>query len=350
MLAPDGNQRALTRPGCPAQINLGQAVETGATWRMGNLKLLGLGKTAPPNINTSLQKISRRAERLDPHQQAETFVSLGGIEHTLLNADNRIIFGRRGTGKTHVMSFVADTAKKKGEMVISLDLRTIGSNSYIYSDDNVSVSERATRLLRDFVTALHDALLDQITTPRSRYDVRRLSPLIDQLGNSVREVVVGETVERTQLDQGSSQSTIGAEGTAKGSALMGSLEVKGKGEHKRSGGTSTETVDRGHSRLSGQYRRGTSRTFRTSEQGRHEDLVLVDEWSTLPEVLQPYLADFIKRTLFPNRQYSVHIAAIEQRSCFRNDQGTQSIGIELGSDASADVNLDDHLVFENSPQ
>ena len=48
-------------------------------------------------------------------ESAETFVSLGGIERTLLNHDNRIIFGRRGTGKTHVMSFVADTAKKNGE-------------------------------------------------------------------------------------------------------------------------------------------------------------------------------------------------------------------------------------------
>src|SRR5712671_8240307 len=95
--------------------------------RMRLLQRLGLGRAPPPPINTLLQMISRRAERLDAHQQAETFVSLGGIEHTLLNHDNRVIFGRRGTGKTHVMSFVADAAKK-GEMALLLDLRTIGSN------------------------------------------------------------------------------------------------------------------------------------------------------------------------------------------------------------------------------
>jgi Cdc6-like AAA superfamily ATPase len=93
--------------------------------RMRLLQRLGLGRAPPPpRINTLLQMISRRAERLDAHQQAETFVSLGGIEHTLLNRDNRVIFGRRGTGKTHVMSFVADAAKKKGEMALLLDLRT----------------------------------------------------------------------------------------------------------------------------------------------------------------------------------------------------------------------------------
>jgi hypothetical protein len=201
---------------------------------MGLLQRLGLGRASPPpKINTLLQMISRRAERLDAHQQAETFVSLGGIEHTLLNHDNRVIFGRRGTGKTHVMSFVADAAKKKGEMALLLDLRTIGSNSYIYTDESLSLSERATHLLRDFLSALHDALLDQITAPRSGHDVNRLSPLIDRLGNAVKEVIVRETVERKHVDAGSSESTVGAEGTAKASALLGSLELKGKGEHKQ---------------------------------------------------------------------------------------------------------------------
>jgi hypothetical protein len=78
--------------------------------------------------------------------------------------------------------------------------------------------------------------------------------------------------------------------------------------------------------------------------------VLIDEWSVLPEVLQPYLADFIKRTLFPIRNFSVQIAAIEQRSHFRVGSGTATFGIELGSDASADINLDDYLVADNNPQ
>jgi hypothetical protein len=118
---------------------------------MGLLQRLGLGRASPPpNINTLLQMISRRAERLDAHQQAETFVSLGGIEHTLLNRDNRIIFGRHGTGKTHVMSFIADAAKKKGEMALLLDLRKIASNSYIYTDESLTLAERGTACSETF--------------------------------------------------------------------------------------------------------------------------------------------------------------------------------------------------------
>jgi len=311
------------------------------------LSLLGLGK-APPSINTSLQMISKRAERLDPKEQAATFVSLGALEHALLNPDNRIIFGRRGTGKTHVMSFVADQAAKKREMACVIDLRTIGSNSYIYGDDAVPLAERATRLLRDFIAALHNGFLEQVTDPKGRYPVDRLSPMIDKLGVAIREVLVRDTVERKTAEKTGSKTTLG--GNAEGAlSPTPSLKVGGKGEHERSGDHSAEVVEKAHPRLSvniGQVHRALN-DFADRVGGRI--WVLIDEWSTVPEVLQPYLADFIKRTLFPNRNYSVHIAAIEQRSNFRQGMGGASIGMELGSDASADVNLDDYLVFENSP-
>ncbi len=69
---------------------------------MGLFDLWGPSKPQPEPvlIGELIQMITKRAERLDPHQQAATFVSLGGVEKTLLNPDNRIIFGRRGTGKT----------------------------------------------------------------------------------------------------------------------------------------------------------------------------------------------------------------------------------------------------------
>ncbi len=204
-------------------------------------------------------------------------------------------------------------------------------------------------MLRDFLSALHDALLDQVTAPRSRHDVNRLSPLIDRLGNAAREVVVCETIERKETDQGSSESTVGGHGTAKGTIFLGSLALQGKGEYKRTGGASTEVTQRGHPRLSVNIGEVSRALSEFASRADTRIWVLIDEWSTLPELLQPYLADFIKRTLFPIANYSVQIAAIEQRSNFREGQGTEITGIELGSDVFADINLDDHLVFENSP-
>ncbi len=76
--------------------------------------------------------------------------------------------------------------------------------------------------------------------------------------------------------------------------------------------------------------------------------ILLDEWSSIPIELQPYLADFLRRSLMALRGTVVKIAAIEQRSKFQLPQEHNSyIGIELGADAAADVNLDDFMVFDN---
>ncbi len=297
-----------------------------------------------------LQQITRRAERLDSKQQAQTFVSLGGIENTLLNADNRVIFGRRGTGKTHVLAHVAEAARKNNNLPIVLDLRTIGSNSYIYTDESQAIEYRATLLLRDFVTALHDGLLDAATAPDSIVDVRKLSILIDKLGAAIKEVVVRDTVERKSSDKDGTETVFAGEGNVKASALGAEGSGKISGSRKFSGDHSSEVVEKGHTRLSinvGSVHRALADI---AERASCRIWILIDEWSVIPETLQPYLADFIKRALFTHRSYTVHIAAIEQRANFRFGSGAGSIGIELGSDAFADVNLDDHLVFENDPQ
>ena len=130
--------------------------------------MLGFREPEDIKVNDLLQKLTKRAERMDPAQQAETFVALGGMEHSLLNTDNRIVFGRRGTGKTHIMSFVADAARKRQDIAIQVDLRAVGSNSYIYADESLGVAERATRLLKDFVAAIHERLLEEITAPGFR--------------------------------------------------------------------------------------------------------------------------------------------------------------------------------------
>jgi hypothetical protein len=81
--------------------------------------------------------------------------------------------------------------------------------------------------------------------------------------------------------------------------------------------------------------------------------VLLDEWSSIPLELQPYLADLVRRSMFPVRGLVVKIGAIERRSSFRVPRPgdrSQYIGIELGADTSAALNLDDFLVFRNDPR
>ena len=79
--------------------------------------------------------------------------------------------------------------------------------------------------------------------------------------------------------------------------------------------------------------------------------VLLDEWSSLPLDLQPLLADFFRRTFFSVKSVVVKIAAIEQRSRFAVAQENHSyLGIEIGADVAADINLDDFMVFDNDAE
>ena len=67
-------------------------------------------------------------------------------------------------------------------------------------------------------------------------------------------------------------------------------------------------------------------------------------------ILQPYLADLIRRAVFPIPGITVKIAAIEQRSHFKVGGHADYTGIEIGADASADVDLDDYMVFDNNAE
>jgi hypothetical protein len=77
--------------------------------------------------------------------------------------------------------------------------------------------------------------------------------------------------------------------------------------------------------------------------------LLIDEWSEVPVELQPYLADLLRRTVLPISALTLKLAAIEHRSNFAILKATGDyIGPELGADISADLNLDDFLVFDNN--
>ena len=309
----------------------------------------GHSKDAFPGINAALPAISRRAERLDTKQQAETFVSLRNVENSLMNRDHRVLFGRRGTGKTHILSYVASRVQSSNGVSILMDLRKLGSNGYIYSDDALTIGERATRILRDFIEALQNSIVDVVTTPGSKYDIEALYPKLDALSDCLKEILVVETFEQ----QEENAATEKAEGKAHLEGRLGLTGISLGGGGEISGG-STES-ERSSVKKTGIVRLSINIG---SASRAITDLVkslgcrlwlLLDEWSAIPEPLQPYLADFIKRVIFPIDDISVTIAAIEQRSSFRRDGEGIPFGIELGSDAFADINLDDYLVFENNP-
>jgi len=78
--------------------------------------------------------------------------------------------------------------------------------------------------------------------------------------------------------------------------------------------------------------------------------LMIDEWTSLPVDLQPFVAEFIKRSLFPSHRVTVKIASLEYRSRFGLPGGGGNvIGFELGPDITANLDLDDYYVYERNP-
>jgi hypothetical protein len=297
-------------------------------------------------------KLRRRAEAGDPEKVVETFVDVGPLFARLSSPDHQIMSGRRGTGKTHALTFLDDSVRKKGALPIFVDMRTIGSTGGLYADHNFPIAERGTRLLCDTLGKMHDVLVDYTLGASEHHDLAAGLTLLDRFADEITNVVVlGESEEENkQVDE---------QRTDAGTSLGAKIDVTGPGI--QAGLHSGQSDSRLHERM-----------FRTSGTLNHrvhfgavtniltalvEALpvdriwILIDEWSDVPMELQPLLADLLRRALFPVRGLTVKIAAIEQRSNFRaaTDYGGQ-IGIEVGADAAADLDLDDFMVFGNDAE
>lgn len=83
----------------------------------------------------ALQEVEKRAERVDPADVVATYVGIDSLVNALTTRDNGIVFGRRGTGKTHALKHLAKTEKSKRRRVIYIDMEhDTGSTEGRYSD------------------------------------------------------------------------------------------------------------------------------------------------------------------------------------------------------------------------
>jgi hypothetical protein len=181
----------------------------------------------------------------------------------------------------------------------------------------------------------------------SGLDLAAVGPPLDSLASSATELqVVGEVQRETkqavgQEEESSSQLKAGVKNL--------DLEFSSAAGSKTSSQSETRVSESGQPRYRvhfGSISKALSDLTRAVKPARL--LIILDEWSTIPLDLQPFLADLIRRAVFPIQGITVKIAAIEQRSNFISGSHADYTGIEVGADASADVDLDDYMVFDNS--
>jgi hypothetical protein len=138
------------------------------------------------HINSAFLGIQRRAEAVDRQTLVETFVDIGSLLTVLSSLDHQIIYGRRGTGKTHALLYLAEDMHKRGNIPVYVDLRYIGSSGGMYADSTIPLAQRATRLLLDVLGSIHEFLLSYAVD--TGLDLASLGPALDRLAASATEI------------------------------------------------------------------------------------------------------------------------------------------------------------------
>ncbi|WP_149180942.1 hypothetical protein [Streptomyces sp. TRM49041] len=295
-------------------------------------------------LNSLIARMSSRAENLDPRGLEKAFVEVEQITDALRCRDNQILYGRRGTGKTHTFYHLANQLDADDELIVNLDLRRLGSNGGLYSDDSETISLRGTQLLIDILESIHDELYMRAVSD-GRFD--GLLNVVDSfLDASTRVEVKGEVSESEESARDTTSESGGRASLQMGtkSGLQAAFEASDKSASK-------EAVKKSRQRTGIELPRvlfgplGRAAEDICEAIKPHRVWLLLDEWNAIPIALQPVVADMLRRTFFPSRGWVVKIGAIERRSSFylQRPGSTDYIGLEPSSDTGASLILDEHL-------
>ncbi len=160
------------------------------------------------STNMALMKLHRRAESGDAATLVETFVDVGPLFTLLSSHDHQILYGRRGTGKTHALTYLGARVQDDGDFAALIDLRTVGSTGGLYEDIDRGIAERGTRLLMDVLGQLHESLTDFVLSRSDDIDLSQAMSLLDRFGDAISDVrVVGKEQRETRDSSGDSRET-----------------------------------------------------------------------------------------------------------------------------------------------
>jgi hypothetical protein len=300
------------------------------------------------SVQNTLIGFTKRAEKATEESLVSTFVDSAPLFSLLSTENNQVIYGRRGTGKTHALKVLAEHVEKRGGIPVFLDMRTIGSNGSIYADSSRPLAERASVLLSDalagMLTEFYTIAVGLIDDhPHPEQVTQRLDALQESISTVkvIGDVINDTTSSKTQKDENSiNVSADFAKLTGTVGAGVQSVEENTNYYGIRRAGR--ETIHLTFGSIAGAI------ADMATILGGKRIWFLIDEWSEIPVDLQPYIADLFRRVILPVNEITLKIAAIEHRTDFAilKERG-EYIGLELGADVSADLNLDDFLVFDN---
>ena len=296
-------------------------------------------------IKDAILQLPQRADKNDDNTLVSTFVQVGALMPLLLSNNIHILFGRRGTGKTHVFKFLNKKVEEKGDIGIYIDMRLLGSNNSIYSNTRLPIEQRTLRLLSDVIKEIHDGIVKYISSLSNSAEVAYyLSQSLENLVLFAGERLIdgeitrkkGSSVSQEHFQQG----TVSLSASPGFQTTRSDCSLQEYSIEETVSGQSEDYMD-----FQAVY---TCLKSITQFFAPQKLWIIVDEFSEVDPDIQVYLADMFKRVFSPNNSIVFKIAAIEHRSRFIQHHNNGSyFGLEVGADV-ASCNLDNYLVFGNN--
>lgn len=299
-------------------------------------------------IHDFIVQLQKRADKIEESVLLKTFVNAGPLLPSLKSRNNQILYGRRGTGKTHVLQ-VLRSAVENESIVEYVDIRTLGSSSSLYHDANIPIEQRAISLFKDFLDAVYNGILDYIQKHLIKYSeihdtlMLEMNAMLsfygpDVLFGKITDEISSETAKKTHL---------GIEANYSRQAVGSKSSVNACADHSKEITVTEKSSIAGDLKHYINYNAVTTILMSILDKLDVSLYLLVDEFSELPAELQICLADMFRHVLCPNKHIVFKIAAIEYRTVVYEKIQNGYRGLEVGADVFS-LNLDDLMVFGNN--
>jgi len=299
-----------------------------------------------PVIKKAVSTIIQRSERQqNTNKIIASFVDIGIIPQ-LINNNNQIVYGRRGTGKTHIFKVISsELSHDKNNAIVYIDARTLGSTSQ-FSDPNIPIKIRCFSLFQDILGVICNDLMEFIIeNPSSKSEIAldKLTELMNIVTEPMKKYVE-DLVSTRELNKSQDKASINY-GIKKGvPSITGSMDEDAAKENEKSTTYKISCEEKINFPQLHYLLKDILDKLNASL------YLLIDEWSSLPFDIQPYLAEFFKRSFIINPQIILKIAALEYRSNFQKNLEHDVIGFEFGGEISTILDLDDYYVYDRNPK
>lgn len=314
-----------------------------------------------PQIHKAVCNISQKSEKLPKSVMNKVYVDTGHLIR-LSNPSNQYIDGRRGTGKTHLLTYLTEEINsnfhENNKLAIFIDTRECRAESAPFSGSpqtkaRMLFKEMAKAIAKELRTLTQSILfLNELPIERSPWEMhryRKSQELLDKLHRTIEEgyPITPYSTGTTKETKETSKSIEGGMGlsTTQSSPEIG---IFGKFFGKQSQNDKSTLESSTIYTLPYNLIRATIEEYMETN-SISQIYLIIDEWSDIPLDTQPFVAESLKRTFFPSDKISTKIGCIPYSTSFQTQQNKTTIGLEPNGDIYKCFDLDDELVYARNP-